>query len=43
MIRALNSVHSQALDPQTDADKKSFAGYILCLTHYTRHHHDAVN
>jgi len=42
MIRGLNSIHGQALDPQTDSQKKSFAGYALCLTEFTHHHHAGV-
>jgi hypothetical protein len=42
MIRALNSIHGQAFDPQTDKEKRDFAGYVLCLTEFTHHHHAAV-
>ena len=42
MIRGLNSIHEQALLPQNDRDKKSFAGYALCLTEFTHHHHAGV-
>ncbi len=42
MIRGLNSIHGQAFDPQTEAEKRNFAGYALCLTEFTHHHHAAV-
>lgn len=42
MIRGLNSIHAQALDPKTASEKKSFAGYVLCWTEFTHHHHAGV-
>jgi hypothetical protein len=42
MIRGLNSIYNQAFIPKTDAEKKSFAGYSLCLTEGTKHHHRGV-
>jgi hypothetical protein len=42
MIRALNSIHSQAHIPKTNKDKKSFAGYALCWCEFTHHHHEGV-
>jgi len=42
MIRGLNSIHNQAMLPQTNAERKSFAGYVLCLTEFTHHHHAGV-
>jgi hypothetical protein len=42
MIRALNSIYTQAHIPQTDSEKRSFAGYVLVLCQFIQHHHDAV-
>jgi len=42
MIRGLNSIHTQAHVPQTDAEKRSFAGYALCWCEFTHHHHEGV-
>jgi Hemerythrin HHE cation binding domain len=39
MIRGLNSIHAQALLPQNDSQKRSFAGYALCWCEFTHHHH----
>jgi len=42
MIRALNSTYNQAHLPETDADKLSFAGYVLVWCDFTKHHHLGV-
>ena len=42
MIRGLNSIYTQAHIPQTDAEKRSFAGYALCWCEFTHHHHAGV-
>jgi len=42
MIRSLNSIHSQAHVPKTNAEKKSFAGYSLVWCEFTHHHHEGV-
>jgi hypothetical protein len=42
MIRALNSIHSQAHVPKTSKEKKSFAGFALCWCEFTHHHHEGV-
>jgi hypothetical protein len=43
MIRALNSIYTQARIPTTTADKVSFAGYVLVWCDFTKHHHSAVH
>jgi len=40
MIRGLNSIYAQALDPLTSSEKRAFAFYILCWCEYTHHHHE---
>ena len=42
MIRALNSIEAQVQKPQTEAQKNSFVGYILCLCIFVKAHHDSV-
>ena len=42
MIRALNSIYTQARKPKSDAEKISFAGYVLTWVYFTKHHHEGV-
>lgn len=42
MIRGLNAIYTQVDIPKTDAEKYSFAGYILAWCEITHTHHTGV-
>jgi hypothetical protein len=42
VIHGFNSIHAQAHIPKTNAEKKSFAGCVLCWSEFTRHRHEGM-